>query len=92
MTYQTHYQLTSSAGTLLSHYDTVQSLVRDSDEEAEMLMQARVRSGDYFMTLATELDQVAHSLAERGAPEAHELERLVAELLYVNQNFTVCKK
>jgi hypothetical protein len=86
------YQFRSQIS-ILNHFGRMPHLlVRDADEEADMLREARIRSGDYLMTVATELDQLAQSLAKLKAPEAHELERLVAELLYVERNYTIVKR
>lgn len=96
MTTQPHsfYHLTTWQG-LLPHYGQRVTLVRDSDDtldEAEMLLRARVRSGDYFMTLATELEQLADSLAVSKQPEAIELERIAAELLALNRRYIINEK
>ncbi|HSH17902.1 MAG TPA: hypothetical protein VK978_00815 [Candidatus Saccharimonadales bacterium] len=91
------YQLRGAAG-VLSHFPAPASYVRDGDDkfndfdQAKLHMQARIRSGDYFGTLATELERIAQSLDAVKAPEAPELERIVTELLYVGQNYGVVKK
>ena len=86
-------------GTILSHFPLVQPLLRDgsqgaadSDDLSELHIRARVSSGDYFATLATELDKLAQGLSAVQAPEAPELERIVSELLYVDRNYHVIKK
>ncbi len=90
-------------GRVLSHTPVQQYFVYDhgldsaSDEfgseenMTELLARARAQSGDYFDTLATELDKIAQSLALAQAPEAPEIERLVHELLYVGRNFKLVK-
>lgn len=86
------YQLTRYSG-ILSHFAPGRpSLVRDEAEDADMLRRARIKSGDYLMTLATELEKAADSLAAAGAPEAHELERLVSELLYLDRNYKIVER
>lgn len=92
----TTYSLRSSDN-IVSHFGNEPSLVRDvgniDDNTAhELMMHARVRSGDYLMTVAIELDRIGQNLAEEQSPYASEVERLVAELLYVNQRYTVEKK
>jgi hypothetical protein len=84
-------------GTILGHFPGLQPVVRDAaaannDDVSEWLIRARVRSGDYFVTLATELDKIAQSLSGVRAPEAPELERVVSELLYINDSYTLTKK
>ncbi len=62
-----------------------------SADISELLSRARALSGDYFETLATELDKIAQGLAVAQAPEAPELERMVSELLYIGRNFKLTK-
>jgi hypothetical protein len=77
----------STLGGFLTHFPARQPYVRDADEDADMLRQARLRSGDYLMTLATELEQIAETLQAELAPEAPALERIVTELHYVDRNY-----
>ena len=63
----------------------------DADMPAELLMRARISSGDYFITLATELDRLAQGLAAADAPEAPALERIVPELLYLDSHYVIRK-
>lgn len=84
-------------GGLLEHFPARSWFVRDADDidediDTEMLWAARAHSGDYFMTLATELDKLAQSMTRGNDQEAAQLERLVSELLYFNQNYSVIKK
>ena len=103
--YTTTYQLTNLES-VLSHFSDWQPLVRDgvdtrptapdddfgsSDDISDLLSRARAQSGDYFMTLATELDKLAQGLATADAPEAPELERLISELLYIDKNYKLTK-
>ncbi len=92
----TSYHLPTFGG-LLMHFPQSQPVARDvasdvADEAddydtAKMLVQARIRSGDYFVTLATEIDKMAQGLNTVRAPEAAELERVVSELLYLHDNY-----
>ncbi|HSH55311.1 MAG TPA: hypothetical protein VK983_00635 [Candidatus Limnocylindrales bacterium] len=75
------------------HFPGAIGYVRDGEDDgSELAMVARVRSGDYFMTLATELDKCAQSLAREQGDEAAELERLVSELLLVHKQFEIVRK
>lgn len=85
------YHISAPTG-LLNHFWTTPAFVRDKAEDDEMLRQARIRSGDYLMTLATELERVAQSLTEIKAPEAPELERIVSELLYLDRNYRIVER
>ncbi|HEX8182164.1 MAG TPA: hypothetical protein VF575_01020 [Candidatus Saccharimonadales bacterium] len=91
----TNYTIKSHS-TTLSHFPAVQPIVRDTDDHAdvsqELMMHARARSGDYLMTLAIELDVVAQELAATDAALAPEIERLVAELIYLNRDYAIRKK
>ena len=90
------YQLPSFGG-LLKHFPQTQPVVCDMASDStmgaddydveELLMRARIRSGDYFVTLATELDKMAQGLNATRSPETSELERVVSELLYVHDNY-----
>jgi hypothetical protein len=82
------YQLSSPIN-ILSHYPFRQFVVRDTESDADMLRKARIRSGDYLMTLATELESIAQQLSDVKAPEAPELERIVSELIYLERNYTI---
>jgi hypothetical protein len=91
-------------GMLLSHFPYAQPLVRDgyeakasdnaasNDEAEELLIRARVKSGDYFATLATELDKLAQGLSLARAPEAEVIERMVPELLYIDRHYNIRPK
>lgn len=77
-------------GSLLLFQDEV-SGGRDETEVAKLLIRARINSGDYFITLVTELEQVADSLTPE-APAAVELQRIIAELVYLHDNYSLTKK
>lgn len=80
-------------GIVTAHFPTPMLFVRDdADDQVHMQVHARVRSGDYFMTVATELEEVAHRLTKTSAAEANDLERIVAELLVVAKSYTVTHK
>lgn len=83
-------------GLVTDHFAAPAFFVRDqADDEMRMNLQARVRSGDYFMTIATELDEIAQNLSRlnlAGAVEANDLERIVAELFILTQDYTIVKK
>ena len=99
------YQLPTMTG-VLSHFPVDQTVVRDQDEDSsllpagrygddamsELLLNARIRSGDYMVTLATELDAVVKDLSVVHASEAAGLEKIVAELLYLDRNYKIVKK
>jgi hypothetical protein len=88
----TTYQIQINDG-ITAHFPAWQYVVRDGEDmDNDMHLHARIRSGDYFLTLATELDRIAQSLAGVKAPEAPELERIVSELMAIGQDYTISKK
>lgn len=64
----------------------------DNTSDVQMAIRARVRSGDYFVTLATELDRLAQELGPVPNRQAEELERIISELLFVNSHYRVVRK
>lgn len=86
------YKLPFSDG-VTSHFSTAQFFVRDAESnDIEMHLQARVRSGDYFMTVATELERIVQELPHSDMAQAAELERIITELLILSKRYTVIKK
>jgi hypothetical protein len=84
------YQLQQFSG-ILRHSKRRETLVRDSDEwlvNAKQGVDAQVRSGDYFVTLATVLDQLGRELdyATRSR-----MEDLVSDLIYLQDNYEISK-
>lgn len=78
---------------ITSHFPRTQSYVHDVEsDEINMHLQARVRSGDYFMTVATELERIVQNLDQSETAQAADLERIVTELLILSKNYTLIKK
>jgi len=79
--------------TVLNHFSiSTPYFVHDHQDEFDLLLHARVRSGDYLETVAPEIDRIAQSPALQQMPESAELERLVRELLKANKSFKVVPK
>lgn len=88
---QTVYRLDVSMGLWL--HGGIPRLLRDGlEDDAAMALQARVRSGDYFETLAAELEKAALAISPAQPDEAANLERLARELLAVNRQYRIIKK
>lgn len=84
------YQLNQYDG-ILRHEDKKQKFVRDRDEvsaKIKMNVEAQVRSGDYFVTLAMVLDQLAAGLPHL---ERLEIERIVSDLIYLQDTYKITK-
>jgi hypothetical protein len=83
------YQTTNFQG-LLNHGWQRQTLVRDAREDRRLQLEAQVRSGDYFITLATNLERICQKMA--GSPESASLQSLITDLLYLQMKYTVSKQ
>jgi hypothetical protein len=64
----------------------------DADDMSNLLFEARLRSGDYFITVATELDKLAALLQSQDIPEAAALLTFSAELTYLDKHYTLAPK
>lgn len=87
-----NYKFTALSNTGL--YDGFICLVRDTDEEATDLhreLAAHVRSGDYFSTLATNLDSLCDNLPQNSDANIW-LERYVRDLLYLDSHYKIVPK
>jgi hypothetical protein len=84
------YQLPTFIG-CLSHGWNDARFVRDVDDEQEASVnyriEAQVRSGDYFVTLATTLDSLAQSSSDYDTQRA--LEGMVSDLMYIQDNYEI---
>lgn len=92
------YQL-STEPMILSHaprrYRTVffKDTASDSrDESWRLLAEARLRSGDYFSTLATELEILANLVEKRNPAEADQLRSYANELLYLDKQYALKRR
>lgn len=79
----------------INHFASSLSYVCDADisdtQQRRMEIDAQVRSGDYFITLATRLD----ALAQEGIlnnDTAYEIQRLVGDLLYLQHKYDIKRK
>lgn len=91
------YQMTPLLG-VISHYKATVPMVRDGvdkmwwDQERQLQISTQVRSGDYFATLATKLDELSEHLQKTDEATAYDLEILVADLLHLQRNYIISKK
>jgi hypothetical protein len=83
------YQLSQFNG-ILSHGHTKQTLVRDGDSNStiKMNVDVQVRSGDYFVTLATVLDSFARGLSYE---KRTQIEDIVSDLIYLQDTHKITK-
>jgi hypothetical protein len=81
------YQLSGFAG-LLQHGWFRPKFAHDQDESYHEL-DAQVRSGDYFVMIATALDALSRESADYETKI--QLEALVSDLIYLQDNYTITK-
>jgi hypothetical protein len=75
------------------HFGSATALVRDRADPRDPKLDAYVRSGDYFILLATMLDNLASELPETSVVSASlTLSRLADELLYVQKHYHIVPK
>jgi hypothetical protein len=63
------------------------TVVRDLSQDKEL--EAQVRSGDYFITLATKLDSLTRDVSEHTT--RLELEDVVSDLIYMQGKYNINK-
>jgi hypothetical protein len=87
-----NYQLHSFSGLMASWANT--TFVRDTEDDlrtaARLDIEAQVRSGDYFVTLATKLDTLSSDAVEYNVRAG--VEDIVSDLIYLQDNYDVTKK
>jgi len=86
------YQLPTFTG-LMSNGWSQPALFRDGDDIIESKItqeiDAQVRSGDYFVTLATRLDELSRDATDYSV--RFSLEEIVSDLIYLQDNYTITK-
>lgn len=82
------YQLSQFNG-ILDHGRKKTRLLRDGDDTPiKMNVDVQVRSGDYFVTLATVLDSVARGLSYE---KRSQIEDIVSDLIYLQDTYKITK-
>ncbi len=77
---------------LLSHWKTRPFNVGDYIQVDSDKLNMQVKSGDYFITLATRLELISQRLADEHDDTAINLEGAVNELLYLQNFYSIVKK
>jgi hypothetical protein len=91
------YQLNPFSG-IVQHGPFGVSIVQDRTQDAwweqeyQLRIATQVRSGDYFETLATRLDDLSQSVGQYDDGVAAELEQIVKDLLYLQRLYIIDKK
>lgn len=83
------YKFTSMHG--LSLHDDMRVWLLHDSNDSNINTDAHVRSGDYFSTLATILDDLTEKLPTN-SDEVLRLERCVRDLLYVDSKYKIVAK
>ncbi len=65
-----------------------QWLLKDSDSQ-DYTIEAKVKSGEYFVTLATRLDEISGGI---NPDKAIQLQMLVNELLYIQKRYKISEE
>lgn len=74
---------------LLSHQKGRHLTIGDYGKIDVDQLVVHVRSGDYFVTLATAIDLIRQELNSRDASVIVALEEIIDELLYLQQNYKI---
>lgn len=88
------YQLTPFNGVMNHGFGTTR-FVRDADEPYDRLefvnreLEAQVRSGDYFISLATTLDGLGKHIEDY--PTRAKIEDIVSDLIYLYDHYEIDK-
>lgn len=92
MTGSLTYPLPTATG-LVNEGWSETTLLRDRDDTAQQetshTIDAQVKSGDYFVTLATKLDVLSKNQADYLIRVA--LEDIISDLIYLQDNYTISK-
>lgn len=87
-----NYQLSAYTG-VLNHGHRAAGFVRDMATEPHKIvnrnLEARVRSGDYFIALATQLDALSQNVEDY--PTRAAIEDAVSDLIYLYDHYTINK-
>jgi hypothetical protein len=89
------YKLPTFTG-LISHSWASVGFLRDTADEhktdavAEQEVDVQVRSGDYFVTLATDLDRLSGKVTNHST--RLEIEDVISDLIYLQDHYTISKK
>ena len=84
-----NYQLPTFTG-VLNHSWLETLFVRDEAREIQYELDAKVLSGDYFVTLATEIDSINGDIVQYATRE--KLEEIVSDLIYLQDHYKITKK
>lgn len=64
-------------------------LTKDGDIFDSMELRAQVASGDYFITLATQLDKIREKIKLTFPDDAEKLDDLITDLLFLQRHYGI---
>ncbi len=78
---------------IISHSKGIVKISRDGSGNPKLdELDAIIRSGMYFVTIATKLDLLAHHIKKDSKVEEHQLQDLISELLFIQSHYKIKKK
>ena len=86
------YNITAYPGLSLHGQIFGAKMLRDEDESNKQELDVHVYSGDYFVTLATELDKISQEIQSDNPNEHLRLQQLIDDLLYMQHKYKIAKK
>lgn len=78
-------------GTVVTHYRSIVLMTQDQEETLREL-DAYVRSGDYFITLATMLEAVLDQAEHDSSAVKPMIDKLIQDLEYLQKHYIVVKR
>lgn len=91
MSYGLSYTLQPTFG-ILSHWNSTPSVAGDYISVDSERLAAEIRSGDYFVTLATTLEVLSQRLVVEKNPAAVDFQRIADELLFLQNYYEIIAK
>ncbi len=85
------YKLSPLSG-IFTHTKHIPLAICDGYDADHLELQAQIRSGDYFITLATTLDHLVQGLLPNDSAASNLLDKTINDLLYLQANFEISKK
>lgn len=84
------YTLSTPQRFLTKHGHNLRFLRDGQDSEIEYALDSEARSGDYFVTLATRLDELARQVPDYAARAR--IEDVVSDLIYLQDRYDIVVK
>lgn len=87
-----NYNLQPNDTVTSSQEPTKDRLMHDFNDDYRNELKVQVASGDYFILLATKLDELSAQITDT-SPDTHTaLERIIADLTFLQKEYAISKK